>query len=112
MKHQKLILTGILLFTCHLLPAQERLGRNESVYRMMPVDSEAYYFTSENFNIRADGIMDVTDALQEAINQVKTEKNFGILFIPEGKYRISKTIYLPAAIRLIGYGKNRRDIQF
>ena len=33
----------------------------------------------------------MTDALQEAINQVKREKNFGILFLPEGNYRISKT---------------------
>ena len=49
--------------------------------------------------------MDVSDALQAAINQVKKEKNFGILFIPEGKYKISKTIYVPGSIRLIGYGK-------
>ena len=54
--------------------------------------------------------MDVSDALQAAINQVKKEKNFGILFIPEGKYKISKTIYIPTAIRLIGYGKNRRNL--
>lgn len=53
--------------------------------------------------------MDVSDALQAAINQVKKEKNFGILFIPEGKYKISKTIYIPTAIRLIGYGKNRPE---
>jgi hypothetical protein len=54
--------------------------------------------------------MDVSDALQAAINQVKTEKSFGILFIPEGKYRISKTIYIPGSIRLIGYGVNRPEI--
>ena len=49
--------------------------------------TEATFFTSENFNIKADGRMDVSDALQTAINQVKTEKSFGILFIPEGKYQ-------------------------
>jgi hypothetical protein len=76
----------------------------------MPKDSEAYYFTPENYDIKADGIMDVSDALQKAINQIKTEKNYGILFIPEGKYKITKTIYIPKAIRLIGYGKNRPEI--
>lgn len=80
-----------------------------SVYPQRPIDSEAFYFTPEAYQIKADGKTDVSDALQAAINQVKREKNFGILFIPEGKYRISKTIYIPAAIRLIGYGKNRPE---
>ena len=81
----------------------------ESVYTQRPDDPEAFYFTPENYDIRADGRMDVSDALQEAINQVKREKSFGILFIPEGKYKISKTIYIPGAIRLIGYGKKRPE---
>ncbi len=54
--------------------------------------------------------MDFSDAFQSAINKVKIEKNFGIVFIPEGKYRISKTIYIPPSIRLIGYGKTRPEI--
>ena len=83
---------------------------NESVYTLKFNDPEAYFFTSENYNIKADGKTDVSDELQRAINQVKTEKNFGILFIPEGKYKISKTIYIPAAIRLIGYGEKRPEI--
>ncbi|MDR2810381.1 MAG: gluconolaconase [Tannerellaceae bacterium] len=81
-----------------------------SVYTQRPVDSEAFYFTPDNYSIKADGKTDVSDALQAAINQVKTEKSFGILFIPEGKYLISKTIHVPSAIRLIGYGKNRPEI--
>jgi len=54
--------------------------------------------------------MAFSDALQAAINKATTEKSFGILFIPEGKYRITKTIYIPGAIRLIGYGVNRPEI--
>lgn len=81
-----------------------------SVYTQKPNDQDAVYFTPANFNIQPDGKMDVSDALQAAINQVKTEKSFGILFIPEGKYRISKTIYIPGSIRLIGYGVNRPEI--
>ena len=81
----------------------------QSIYPQKPDDPEAFYFTPENYQIKADGKMDVSDALQAAINQVKKEKNFGILFIPEGKYKISKTIYIPGAIRLIGYGKKRPE---
>lgn len=78
-----------------------------SAYTQRPDDPEAFYFTPENYGFKADGKSDVTDALQEAINQVKREKNFGILFLPEGNYRISKTIQIPSSIRLIGYGKKR-----
>ncbi len=81
----------------------------ESIYTQRPVDPEAFYFTPENYNIKADGKMDVSDQLQAAINQVRQERNFGILFIPEGKYKISKTIYIPGAVRLIGYGKKRPE---
>ncbi|MCX6255612.1 MAG: glycosyl hydrolase family 28-related protein [Bacteroidia bacterium] len=78
-----------------------------SIYQLRPNDPDAVYFTSENFGIKSDGIVDVSDALQEAINQVKRKYNFGIVFLPEGTYRISKTIYIPNAIRLIGYGNKR-----
>lgn len=81
-----------------------------SVYMQKLIDQEAFYFTPENFNIKADGKTDVSDELQAAIDSLKTEKAFGILFIPEGKYLISKTILVPSAIRLIGYGKNRPEI--
>ena len=83
--------------------------QQNSIYTLKPNDPEAFYFTPENYQIKADGKMDVSDALQAAINQVKKEKNFGILFIPEGKYKISKTIYVPGSIRLIGYGKKRPE---
>lgn len=88
-------------------PSALMAAGSNSVYTLQPNDPEAYYFTPENYGFKADGKSDVTEALQEAINQVKREKNFGILFLPEGKYRISKTIHIPGSVRLIGYGKKR-----
>ena len=82
--------------------------RPESVYTLKPDDPEAFYFTPENYGFRSGS--DVSDVLQQAINQVKRERNFGILFIPEGTYYISKTIYIPNAIRLIGYGRQRPEV--
>ena len=78
-----------------------------SFYQKRLQDSDAVYFTAENYHIKADGSMDVSDALQQAITDLKTNHNFGVLFIPEGTYLVSKTIYVPQAVRLIGYGKKR-----
>lgn len=105
MKTNNLFCLTLLLFICsHLYAIQLK-----SIYQQKPDDSEAVFFTEKNFSVRADGKTDISDALQQAINKLKKEKNFGILFIPEGKYLISKTIYIPSAIRLIGYGKNRPE---
>ncbi|MDR1370556.1 MAG: gluconolaconase [Dysgonamonadaceae bacterium] len=81
-----------------------------SVYRTKLEDPLAVCFTPELFNIKADGTVDVSDALQEAINKVQETVRYGIVFIPEGTYRISKTIYLWKGVRLIGYGKKRPRI--
>lgn len=89
---------------------QAAVSPGKSYYTQKPEDSAAVYFTPTDFNIKADGTTDVSDALQQAINLVKTKYNFGIVFIPEGKYLISKTIYVPQAVRLIGYGRNRPQI--
>ena len=88
-------------------PMIASLDKSKSVYLQKLNDPDAVYFTAENFGIKADGVTDVSDALQKALNEVKQRQNFGIVFIPEGTYKISKTIYIPNAVRLIGYGKNR-----
>ncbi|MDR2497106.1 MAG: glycoside hydrolase family 55 protein [Tannerellaceae bacterium] len=106
MKTFRTIAIFIITVTC----IAQAYGIEGSVYTQRPVDPEAFYFTPENYGIKADGKTDVSEALQQAINSLKTEKAFGILFIPEGKYLISRTIHVPGAIRLIGYGKQRPEI--
>ncbi len=81
--------------------------KSTSIYTQAPKDNEAVYFTPENYGIKNDGSVDVTDALQKAIYDVKSKYNFGIVFLPEGEYKISKTIYIPKSVRLIGYGEKR-----
>ena len=79
-----------------------------SVFTDRPVDEAAIYFTPENFKVKADGRMDVSEALQEALNRTKQKENgCGILFIPEGVYKLNKTIYIPSGVRIIGYGGKR-----
>lgn len=90
-----------------LIKAEANASMSISYYKQKPVDTEAVYFTSKDFRISSDGKTDVTEALQGVINKMKLEQNFGIIFVPEGTYVISKTVYIPAAIRLIGYGQKR-----
>jgi hypothetical protein len=70
-------------------------------------DPQAVYLNRENFPVRGDGLADDTDALQQAINKVQETTNQGILFIPSGRYRLSKTVYIWPGIRLIGFGTTR-----
>ncbi|HEX2967457.1 MAG TPA: glycosyl hydrolase family 28-related protein [Bacteroidales bacterium] len=111
MKRVKTILTCLLLVLAGLnnvLLAKD--PRSISVYQQKPVDPLAVYFTANDYNIKADGKMDVSAQLQAAINKIETEIGYGILFIPEGKYLVTKTIYVPGSVRLIGYGANRPEI--
>ncbi|HSZ62123.1 MAG TPA: glycosyl hydrolase family 28-related protein [Terriglobales bacterium] len=78
-----------------------------SYYAARLDDSKAIYFTPDNFAVKGDGVADDSAALQEAINKVQEKTNQGILFIPSGRYRVTKTIYIWPGIRLIGFGTTR-----
>ena len=81
-----------------------------SVYTQKFNDPKGVFFTEAEFGIRADGKFDVSDALQAAVNRIKEERGFGTLYLPEGKYRVSRTIYVPGSIRIVGYGSKRPEI--
>jgi len=70
-------------------------------------DAKAIYLTPDNFPVKGDGIADDTAVLQQAINKVQEKTNQGILFIPAGRYRLTRTIYIWPGIRLIGFGTTR-----
>jgi len=78
-----------------------------SEYTLRPEDPKAVYLTPDKFPVRGDGIADDSAALQQAINRVQETTNQGILFLPSGRYRITRTIYIWPSIRVIGYGKTR-----
>jgi hypothetical protein len=53
------------------------------------------------------GAGDDSDAIQQAIDKVQETTGEGVVFVPEGRYRLTKTVYVWPAIRLIGYGTGR-----
>lgn len=88
-----------------LLPAAPLWGA--SYYSVRLDDSKAVYLTRDSFPVQGDGLADDTDAIQQAINKVQETTNQGIVFVPEGRYRLTNTVYIWPGIRLIGYGATR-----
>lgn len=78
----------------------------QSIYTERPPDPLAVV-ADASAGLHGDGVADDTAALQSAIDRVAETTGQGIVFLPAGRYRISKTIYLWSGIRLIGYGHQR-----
>ncbi|MGA9510586.1 MAG: glycosyl hydrolase family 28-related protein [Candidatus Sulfotelmatobacter sp.] len=78
-----------------------------SYYSARLDDPRAIYLTQGSFSVKGDGVADDSAALQQAINTVQEKTNQGILFIPAGRYRLTKTIFIWPGIRLIGFGSAR-----
>ena len=70
-------------------------------------DPAAVYLMREDFAVRGDGVADDSAALQEAIDKVASSTGAGVLFVPKGTYRLTKTVYVWPGVRLIGYGSSR-----
>ena len=78
-----------------------------SMYTARPDDPAAVYLTPDQFQVRGDGQADDSGAIQAAIDRVQETKGEGIVFVPTGRYRLTRTIYLWPGVRLIGYGSAR-----
>lgn len=94
-------LTGVLLLGI-AMPLQ-----GQSYYPVRLDDPLAVYLTSGRFPVHADGRTDDSAAVQAAIDAAETAHGEGIVFVPEGRYRITRTIYVWPGIRIIGYGAKR-----
>ena len=77
------------------------VAQSASFYKLRLEDKQAVYLTRNEGGLRGDGVADDTDAIQAAINKVQETTGQGIVFVPEGRYRLSKTVFLWPGIRLI-----------
>ncbi|HWU95652.1 MAG TPA: glycosyl hydrolase family 28-related protein [Sphingomonas sp.] len=81
------------------LPA---LAQSTSVYRTQPNDPRAITVKGVG-----DGRADDSIALQQAIDAAATGGKGGVVFLPSGRYRISRTIFVRSAVRVFGVGATR-----
>ncbi len=54
-----------------------------------------------------DGKADDTAALQQAIDAANEKGVGGIVFLPSGRYRITRSLFVPPAVRIFGIGATR-----
>lgn len=78
----------------------------QSIITTRPDDPAAIHLTPEDFGVKGDGIADDSAGLQAAIDKAAGPGG-GIVFLPSGRYRISRTIYIWRAVRVVGYGETR-----
>ena len=95
------------LFVCAVSLLCCELAFADSYYPSRLDDARAVYLTPDSFAVRGNGIADDSAALQNAINKAQETHVQGIVFVPSGRYRISRTIYIWPGIRVIGYGQTR-----
>jgi len=54
-----------------------------------------------------DGRADDTEAVQKAIDAARDKTGHGLVFLPSGRYRLSRTILVPPGVRVFGVGATR-----
>jgi sugar lactone lactonase YvrE len=77
-----------------------------SYYPLRLEDAKAVYLTPDNFAVHADGVADDSSTMQAAIDRA-AQNGEGIVFVPSGRYLLTRTIYVWPAVRVIGYGATR-----
>jgi sugar lactone lactonase YvrE len=107
--HRKVIVKKTLCLCILLVAAPSAFPASQSYYTAKLDDPTAVYLTRDNFPVHADGVTDDSEAIQAAIDKVEDAHGEGILFVPEGKYRITRTIYVWPSVRIIGYGSTRPE---
>ncbi len=80
---------------------------SQSVLTAQLDDPKAVHLSASEFGVHADGQADDTAAIQAAIDKAEGNAREGIVFIPAGRYRLSRTIYVWPGVRLFGYGAKR-----
>src|SRR4051812_45577216 len=77
-------------------------ARSMSVYASAPDEPRAV-----TVRARGDGQTDDSAAIQAAIDAAAAKPGGGIVFLPEGRHRITRTVYMWPGVRLFGVGRTR-----
>ena len=102
MAYKSLMLTaGLISLTFAAAPAWSLTGKG-SVFLTAPDDRMAITVKGVG-----DGKADDTAAIQAALDTAAKSGAGGIVWLPSGRYRISRSLLIPAAVRLFGVGPTR-----
>ncbi|EQB12818.1 gluconolaconase [Sphingobium lactosutens DS20] len=56
---------------------------------------------------KGDGQADDSDAIQQALDSARDKTGHGMVFLPSGTYRITRTLVVPPGVRIYGVGPTR-----
>ena len=80
----------------------EAHAASTSAYQSAPLDPRAI-----TVKAKGDGQADDTAAIQAALNAAVDRELGGLVFLPSGRYRITRTLLIPGGVRLYGVGATR-----
>ncbi|WP_426043359.1 glycosyl hydrolase family 28-related protein [Caulobacter sp. DWR3-1-2] len=92
----------IILAAVFLASASPALAASQSVFLTAPDDPRAISVKGVG-----DGRADDTDAVQHAIDAARDKTGHGVVFLPPGRYRLSRSILVPPGVRVFGVGATR-----
>ncbi len=95
----------LLLGSSMMLMSAPAFAKSTSVFLQQPQDARAVTVRGAG-----DGRTDDTTAIQRAIDAAAQGGHGGVVFLPSGRYRISRTIFVRSAVRIFGIGKTRPEI--
>ena len=71
-----------------------------STFTSRPDDPAAVTLAAPDFAVRADGVADDSAAIQAAIDKAASRPGGGLLFVPSGRYRLTRTLYVWRGVRV------------
>ena len=83
-------------------PAMAQPARSSSAFVTAPNDPRA-------ITVKAigDGLADDSAAIQQALDAAAAKPGGGIVFLPAGRHRITRTLYVWPGVRMFGIGRSR-----
>ena len=98
----RLKITPALLAMALLCPLSGLQAASVSAFQSLPDDPRAIKVVA-----KGDGRTDDTAAIQAAIDRASNKGNGGVVFLPSGRYRITRSLLIPLAVRVYGVGPTR-----
>ncbi|UZK67061.1 glycosyl hydrolase family 28-related protein [Sphingomonas sp. M1-B02] len=81
-------------------------AQGRSVFPTAPAEPQAVMVSA-----KGDGVADDGDALQQAFDRARGKTGHGLVFLPSGTYRITRTLIVPPGVRVYGVGATRPVIR-
>jgi len=92
----------VILAAVILVSASSAMAETRSAYLTAPDDPRAVSVKGVG-----DGRVDDTAAVQSAIDAARDKTGHGVVFLPSGRYRLSRSILVPPGVRIFGVGAKR-----